>query len=169
VPAVRSGAIVYRRGRVNKAVVVGDHYPALLRARRRRDRWSAEDKRPYQRHRWRSEGLHGEAKTWHGLARAVRRGLVNIKIQEAYLTAAAINLKRLAAAVLVLLARWMACQSLIPANRPQNKKARPFGKHNPLRAGHGKLLQRPHRSKLPSRFDYCSPPGWCFNSCWRHG
>ena len=35
------------KGRVNKAVVVGDHYPALLRARRRRERWSAEDLRLY--------------------------------------------------------------------------------------------------------------------------
>ena len=47
----------------------------------------------YRRHMWRSEGYHGEAKTWHGLARAVRRGLENMKIQS-YLTAAAINLKR---------------------------------------------------------------------------
>jgi len=39
-----------------------------------------------------------------GLPRAVRRGIVNMKIQ-AYLTAAAINLKRLAAAILALLAR----------------------------------------------------------------
>ena len=69
------------KGRVNKAVVVGDDYPALLRARRRRERWSAEDRRLYQRHRWRSVGFHGEAKTWHGLARAVRRGLANMKIQ----------------------------------------------------------------------------------------
>jgi hypothetical protein len=84
---------------------VGDDYPALLRARRRREQWSAEDRRIYQRHRWRSEGLHGEAKTWHGLARAVRRGLANMKIQ-AYLTAAAINLKRLAAVLFVLL-RWI--------------------------------------------------------------
>jgi hypothetical protein len=50
--------------------------------------------------------LHGKAKTWHGLARAVRRGLANTKIQ-AYLTAAAINLKRLAAALLAFFARWM--------------------------------------------------------------
>jgi Transposase DDE domain len=77
--------------------VVGDDYPALLRARRRRERWSAEDRRLYQRHRWRSEGFHGEAKSWHGLARATRRGLANMKIQ-AYLTAAVINLKRLATA-----------------------------------------------------------------------
>jgi hypothetical protein len=36
--------------------------------------------RLYQRHRWRSEGFHGEAKSWHGLARAVRRGLTNMRI-----------------------------------------------------------------------------------------
>jgi hypothetical protein len=41
------------------------------------------------------------------IARAVRSGLANMKIQ-AYLTAAAINLKRLAAAAFVLFARWMA-------------------------------------------------------------
>lgn len=85
------------RGRVNKAVVLGHDYPALLRARRRRERWSEEERYLYQRHRWRSEGYHGEAKAWHGLARAVRRGLQNMRIQ-AFLTAAAINLKRLAAA-----------------------------------------------------------------------
>jgi hypothetical protein len=98
------------KGRVNKAVVVGNDYPALLRARRRRERWSNEDRRLYQRHRWRSEGFHGEAKTWHGLARAVRRGLANMKIQ-AYLTAAAVNLKRLAAALLALLWFWIARRS----------------------------------------------------------
>ena len=90
------------KGRVNKAIVLSNDYPALLRARRGRERWTEEDRRFYQRHRWRSEGFHGEAKTWHGLARAVRRGLANMKIQ-AYLTAAAINLKRLAAALLALL------------------------------------------------------------------
>jgi transposase len=95
-------ALCLSKGRVNKAVVVGDDYPALLRARRRRERWSEEDRSLYQRHRWRSEGYHGEAKTWHGLARAVRRGLSNMKIQ-AYLTAAAVNLKRLAAVLLALL------------------------------------------------------------------
>ena len=88
------------KGRLNKAVVIGNDYPALLRARRRHARWGAQDRRLYQRHRWRSEGFHGEAKTWHGLGRAVRRGLGNMKIQ-AYLTAAAINLKRLAAVLAV--------------------------------------------------------------------
>jgi transposase len=105
------------KGRVNKAVVVGHDYPALLRARRRREQWSAEERRLYQRHRWRSEGFHGEAKTWHGLARAVRRGLANVKIQ-AYLTAAAINLKRLAAALLALLLRWI---TLEPVRRSPDR------------------------------------------------
>ena len=94
------------KGRVNKAVVISDDYPALLRARRRRERSSAEDQRLYQRHRWRSEGFHGEAKTWHGLARAVRRGLGNMRIQ-AFLTAAAVNLKRLAMVLLRLLLRCL--------------------------------------------------------------
>ena len=86
------------KGRTNKVLVISDDHPALLRARRRRERWSKEDRRLYQRHRWRSEGFHGEAKTWHGLARAVRRGLQNMRIQ-AFLTAAVVNLKRLAVAL----------------------------------------------------------------------
>jgi hypothetical protein len=87
--------------RATKALVIVHDYPALLRARRRRERWSEEDDRLYRRHRWRSEGFHGEAKTWHGLAGAVRRGLENMRIQS-FLTAAAINLKRLAAALLAM-------------------------------------------------------------------
>jgi hypothetical protein len=105
------------KGRANKAVVISDDYPALLRARRRRERWSDEDRRLYQRHRWRSEGFHGEAKSWHGLARAVRRGLQNMRIQ-AFLTAAAINLKRLAAALLAaLLASWPLVQPSAASRR----------------------------------------------------
>ena len=90
-------------GRVNKAVVVSDDHAALVRARRRKERWSDEDARLYQRHRWRSEGFHGEAKCWHGLARAIRRGLQNMRVQ-AFLTAMAVNLKRLAAALPLILA-----------------------------------------------------------------
>ena len=92
----------------SKVVLVPHAYPALLRARRRHARWGEEERRMHQRHMWRSEGYHGEAKTWHGLARAVRRGLENMKIQS-YLTAAAINLKRLAAALAArLFALWRA-------------------------------------------------------------
>lgn len=94
-------------GRTNKAVVLGDDYPALLRARRRREQWNQQDRALYARHRWRVEGIHGEAKSQHGLARAVRRGLSNMKIQ-AYLTAAAINLKRLAAVIAALLCHLVA-------------------------------------------------------------
>jgi transposase len=90
-------ALCLSKGRANKVIVLGDDYPALLRARRRRERWTDDDRRLYQRHRWRSEGFHGEAKSWHGLSRAVRRGLDNMRIQS-FLTAAAINLKRLATA-----------------------------------------------------------------------
>jgi len=98
--------------RVTKAVVIVHDYPALLRARRRRERWGDEEARLYQRHRWRSEGFHGEAKTWHGLARAVRRGLDNMRIQS-YLTAAAINLKRLAAALISLFRTIVAPKSCL--------------------------------------------------------
>lgn len=106
-------------GRTNKAVVLGDDYPALLRARRRREQWSEQDKALYTRHRWRVEGIHGEAKIQHGLARAVRRGLINMKIQ-AYLTAAAINLKRLAEFIAALLRLLIADILNWPDRGPNN-------------------------------------------------
>ena len=63
------------KARSSKEVLIPHAYPALLRARRRHARWGEEERRMWRRHMWRSEGYHGEAKTWHGLARAVRRGL----------------------------------------------------------------------------------------------
>jgi len=86
----------------SRTVLIVDGYGALLRARRRRKRWSRKEIKTYNRHRWRVEGIHGEAKTQHRLGRAVRRGLGNVAIQ-AYLTAAVINLKRLVGALLRLL------------------------------------------------------------------
>ena len=77
-----------------RAIVISDGHAALLRARRRRARWGPRERALYARHRWRSEGVNAEAKRWHGAGRAVRRGLSNMAVQ-AYLTAAAINLKRL--------------------------------------------------------------------------
>ena len=74
-----------------RAILLHKDHPALIRARRKRLRWGARERRLYASHRSRIEGFQGEAKTWHGLARAVRRGLENMTIQ-AYLTAAAINL-----------------------------------------------------------------------------
>lgn len=80
----------------SRLVLIVDGYEALLRARRKRRRWDRQTYGKYVRHRWRVEGPHGEAKTQHGLRRAVRRGLLNVEIQS-YLTATVLNLKRLAA------------------------------------------------------------------------
>lgn len=82
----------------SRSVVISDGYDALLRARRHRPNWSDVEYGLYQRHRWRIEGAHAEAKGQHGLRRAVRRRIWNMAIQS-YLTAAAMNLKRLAAAL----------------------------------------------------------------------
>jgi len=79
-----------------RSVCIKDGYCALLRARRRRQRgWTEPMVDAYRRHRCQAEGIYGEAKGEHGLRRAVRRGTSNMRIQ-AYLTAAVINLKRLA-------------------------------------------------------------------------
>jgi len=79
-----------------RTVLIVDGYAALLRARRRKEKgWDGATRELYTRHRWRVEGVHGRAKTQHGLRRAARRGLVEVRIQS-YLTAAVMNLKRLA-------------------------------------------------------------------------
>lgn len=86
----------------NRTILIVDGYESLLRARRRRAAgWDERAADSYKRHRWRVEGAHGEAKTQHGLRRAVRRGIDNVSIQ-AWLTAAAMNLKRLAASMRAL-------------------------------------------------------------------
>jgi transposase len=87
------------QGAPSRRVHIVTNHAAILRARRRRLAWSQDDQAIYTRHRWRVEGAHGTAKTLHGLARAIRRGLENMKIQ-ALLTAIAMNLKKLAAAML---------------------------------------------------------------------
>jgi IS5 family transposase len=85
-----------------RSVHIGHGYDALLRARRRKGCWSSTWRKLYVRHRWQVEGIHGEAKTQHGLHRAVRRGRWNVAIQ-ALLTAAVINLKRLASLLIFYL------------------------------------------------------------------
>ena len=100
------------KSRTSRTVLVPHEYPALLRARRRHRRWGEEERRLWRRHMGRSEGYHGEAKSRHGLARAVRRGLANMRIQ-VYLTATAVNLKRLAAALAAgIFAHWRVCAAL---------------------------------------------------------
>ena len=79
----------------SRTIMISNGYEAMLRARRRHRTPDEKFRKTYSRHRWKIEGMHGEAKTQHGLRRAVRRGLANVAIQ-AYLTAAVINLKRLA-------------------------------------------------------------------------
>jgi transposase len=80
----------------SRAILIGYGYESLLRARRVHARKEERRRALYTRHRWRVEGIHGQAKTQHGLRRAARRGLWNVAIQ-AYLTAVVMNLKRLAA------------------------------------------------------------------------
>lgn len=83
-----------------RRVHIATHYVAMLRGRRKRRAWGERERALYVRHRWRVEGTQGTAKTLHGLHRAIRRGLANIRIQ-ALLTATAINLKGLAKALAV--------------------------------------------------------------------
>jgi transposase len=92
------------QGSPSRRVHIVKNHAAILRARRRRLAWHEDDKAIYTRHRWRVEGAHGTAKTLHGLARAIRRGIDNMKIQ-ALLTAIAMNLKKLATAIMLLLAQ----------------------------------------------------------------
>jgi transposase len=83
----------------SRSILIVDGYCSLLRARRRKSRgWDDEMVRLYNRHRNQVEGAHSEQKTMHGLRRAARRGLWNVQIQS-FLSAMAVDLKRLAAAV----------------------------------------------------------------------
>jgi len=90
------------QGNPSRRVHIMTNHAAILRARRKRLAWGKDDHAIYTRHRWRVEGTHGTAKTLHGLARAIRRGLENMKIQ-ALLTAIAMNLKKLAAGRILFL------------------------------------------------------------------
>ena len=96
-----------------RSIIVQDGHGALLRARRRHAKKLPGDRAAYHSHRFRVEGVHGEAKTRHGLNRAIRRGLENIAIQT-WLTAAAINLKRLAKAAFALF--WAMWSQIINQN-----------------------------------------------------
>ena len=95
-----------------RVISIADGQAALVRARRRHARRDPEDVALYTRHRWRIEGVHGEAKTQHGLRRAVRRGMSNVAIQS-YLTAAVMNLKRLGRALWPAQTPAAWCASLI--------------------------------------------------------
>ena len=100
-----------------RTLKVGVHHAALIRLR-------ADSRTDSFRELYRTrapviEGIFAEAKQWHGLRRAWRRGLFNMRVQ-CYLVAAVLNFKRLAAvntptadtmsAVVVL---WRALRSTI--------------------------------------------------------
>lgn len=100
-----------------RQILIVDGYTALLRARRRKEKgWNEQTKLKYQRHRWQVEGVHGRAKTHHGLNRAVRRGLDNVSIQ-VYLTATVMNLKKV---VMAGICRWIV---LVSYKNPYSKSA----------------------------------------------
>lgn len=102
------------QGAPSRRVHVVTNHAAILRARRKRAAWGEDEHAIYTRHRWRVEGAHGTAKTVHGLARAIRRGLENMKIQ-ALLTAIAMNVKKLAAGVMLLLRSITECFRVRPS------------------------------------------------------
>lgn len=104
----------------SRSVLIVDGYVGLVRARRAHARGNLERRRLYNRHRGLVEGIHGEAKTQHGLRRAVRRGLGNVAIQS-YLTAIVINLKRLAALLSGILRCVWAADGAMRAIRPIQK------------------------------------------------
>ena len=111
-----------------RLVAIVDGYPALLRARRRHARGDERWRGLAKKQHWRIEGIHGQAKAQHGLGRAARRGLANVAIQVC-LTAAAMNLKRLAKAFAEAALRlaW-------PLRSPSDGNDRMFwlsSKHNP--------------------------------------
>ena len=113
-----------------RTVRIAEGYTALLRARRKRLRWDDRTRRLYNRHRWRVEGIHGEGKTQHGLSRAVRRGLGNVSIQ-AYLTAAVMSLKRLAALWLRIVGYVWIHQGIPAAVRGCQNAPAPVLPHSP--------------------------------------
>jgi hypothetical protein len=120
--ACRLRAACFSPDMKRRAILLHKDHPALLRARRRYARWGERERGLYRSHRARVEGVHGEAKTRHGLARAVWRGLANMRIQ-AFLTAAVVNLKRLAAAILFALLATISAPSPPAGAKTMNRPA----------------------------------------------
>ena len=117
-----------------RVIRIVDDHAALIRARRRHARGEITDSDLYKRHRWRAEGVHGEAKSQHGLRRAARRGLANVSVQ-AYLTAAVMNLKRLAASACAFILRLVRrIEPLLAMLRPTLARAASFTPNAPRAA-----------------------------------
>jgi len=103
-----------------RCIVFVDGHESLVRARRLLLRGDPVDKKLYNRHRGLVEGVHGEAKTRHGLNRAARRGTPNMAIQS-FMTAAVINLKRLARGMEHFFARLLASGSSFQLSHRVNR------------------------------------------------
>jgi len=108
----------------SRTIRISDHQDALIRARRRHWRRDPEYRRMYSRHRWRAEGVYGEAKVQHGLRRAVRRGIDNVAIQS-YMTAVVMNLKRLAAAACAVIRRFVRALACVHSVWPRQQQKTP--------------------------------------------
>ena len=67
-------------GGASRRVHIIATYVEVLRTRRKRLAWGGHENHLYSCHRWLVEGVHGLAKTLHGMARAARRDLENMKI-----------------------------------------------------------------------------------------
>lgn len=123
-----------------RQILIVDGYAALLRARRRKEiGWSPETRALYSRHRWRVEGVHGQAKTQHGLGRAKGRGLDNVVIQS-YLIAAVMNLKKLATVAGNRLKYMISCLVRSIANQGAPYRSNPTPKVNSSAIQPGAIL-----------------------------
>ena len=86
--------------KAQRILYVSSHYAALVRLRE--DTKTENFKALYRARAPVIEGVFAEGKMWHGLRRAWRRGLSNMRMQ-CYLIGAVLNFKRLVSAVLVWL------------------------------------------------------------------
>ncbi|MFH2056141.1 MAG: transposase [bacterium] len=108
---------------------VGPHHAGLVKLRA--DSKTESFKKLYASRAPNIEGVFAEAKQWHSLGRAWRRGLTKMRVQ-CLLIAAVLNFKRLAAAnrpfsALLFLIRtmlsaiWNICRAIISSDRDLNQ------------------------------------------------
>jgi len=95
---------------VQRCLNVGEHHASLIRLRA--DSRTASFRQLYRARAPVVEGVFAEAKCWHGLRRAWRRGLSKMRIQ-CLLIAAVINFKRLMTAILSVCGCSFASESVL--------------------------------------------------------
>jgi len=97
-------------GGVQRYLKVSVHHSALIKLRA--DSRTADFQRLYAKRAPSIEGVFAEAKQWHGLGRAWRRGLAKTRVQ-CLLVSAVLNLKRLMGVFCLLWSRNVACGGLL--------------------------------------------------------